>query len=262
MGSTLGSGVAAGGHVEGERPGHLPLVRSVGPQHVHEVAEEGLERVPGVPRLGRCHHLMLRREAHLRYIGVGGRPGPRRRARSLPSRSRVRLRAWYPEGPHRGGSAARRSEWTGCPSMPTTTSPASRPASDGRAPGSHRRPTTAPRGRCDVERRRRRSQRPGHERRRCRARSRASPWSTCAATSTSCRATSEHELRRGGTPPSSTAVGPVHLTASPPPGRDRSTSGQPRSSPASGASATVAGEARECSRRPRRRWPAETTVPA
>ena len=40
IGSTLGSGSAAGGHVEREGAGHLPLVRALGPEHVHQVAEQ------------------------------------------------------------------------------------------------------------------------------------------------------------------------------------------------------------------------------
>ena len=67
---------AAGGHVEGERPGHLPLVGGVGPQHVHEVTEQGLEGIPRVSWFRRRHPFMLRRGV-VPCVG-GGRVHPTR----------------------------------------------------------------------------------------------------------------------------------------------------------------------------------------
>ena len=95
-------GVAAGGHVEGEGPGHLPLVGGVGPEHVHQVAEQGLERVARVPGFGRCHapHATARSRppVHRRR----GRPGTDGGGPLVPSRSKVTASV----GPRRVGIEA------------------------------------------------------------------------------------------------------------------------------------------------------------
>ena len=77
-GSTLASGVPPVATLRAKERVISHWLRRVGPEHVHQVAEQGLERVARVPGFGRCHAAHATARSRLRCIGVGLAPVPPR----------------------------------------------------------------------------------------------------------------------------------------------------------------------------------------